>query len=75
MVAARTLAAVPADGLRLAGSSKQVRDLFLPSTWAGVPVLANRGAAGIDGTVSTAVGAALAHQRAGGGVAFAVLGA
>ena len=37
-------------------------------------VLANRGAAGIDGTVSTAVGAALAWQRDGGGRAFALLG-
>jgi 2-succinyl-5-enolpyruvyl-6-hydroxy-3-cyclohexene-1-carboxylate synthase len=41
---------------------------------AGVSVLANRGVAGIDGTVSTAVGAALVHQRAGGGPAVALLG-
>jgi 2-succinyl-5-enolpyruvyl-6-hydroxy-3-cyclohexene-1-carboxylate synthase len=40
----------------------------------GLTVLANRGVAGIDGTISTAVGAALAHQGAGGGPAFALMG-
>lgn len=34
----------------------------------------NRGTNGIDGVVSAAVGGALAHQRAGGGFALAVMG-
>jgi 2-succinyl-5-enolpyruvyl-6-hydroxy-3-cyclohexene-1-carboxylate synthase len=57
-----------AEGLLVVGSSKPVRDLFLagPTT----RVLANRGAAGIDGLVSTAVGAALGH----GGHTVALLG-
>ena len=41
---------------------------------AGVTVLASRGASGIDGLISTASGAALAHQRAGGGPAVALIG-
>ena len=60
---ARALAApVPPGGLLVAGSSSSIRDLDLAEPWADPPlVLANRGASGIDGTVSTAVGAALAH--------------
>jgi 2-succinyl-5-enolpyruvyl-6-hydroxy-3-cyclohexene-1-carboxylate synthase len=37
-------------------------------------VLASRGASGIDGLVSAAAGAALAHQAAGGGPAAALPG-
>jgi 2-succinyl-5-enolpyruvyl-6-hydroxy-3-cyclohexene-1-carboxylate synthase len=70
---ARVLAAtVPADGLLVAGSSSSIRDLDLADPWVEAPlVLANRGASGIDGTVSTAVGAALAHAD---GPAYALMG-
>ena len=58
---ARVVAQVsgPDDALVL-GSSNPVRDLDLVARWAVPPaVVANRGLAGIDGVVSTAVGAAL----------------
>ena len=61
-VAAAVAAAVrPGDQLVL-GASNPVRDVALVGlNTEGVAVRSNRGVAGIDGTVSTAIGAALAH--------------
>ncbi len=56
-------ASLPADVL-VVGASNPVRDLDLVARWDTAPlVLANRGLAGIDGTVSTATGVALALPR------------
>jgi 2-succinyl-5-enolpyruvyl-6-hydroxy-3-cyclohexene-1-carboxylate synthase len=71
-VAQAVSATLPPDALLVLGSSNPVRDLDLGAA-AGVAgdVLANRGLAGIDGVVSTAVGAALANP---GRPAYALLG-
>jgi 2-succinyl-5-enolpyruvyl-6-hydroxy-3-cyclohexene-1-carboxylate synthase len=73
-VAAAVWNAVRADDLLVLGSSNPVRDVDLLARAAPHRVLANRGLAGIDGMVSTAVGAALAHGSSGGGPAWALMG-
>ena len=65
------VAAAVVDGLRdgdqlVLGASNPVRDAALVGLHRpGISVRSNRGVAGIDGTVSTAIGAALAHERTG----------
>ncbi len=66
------VAAAVADALRpgdqlVLGASNPVRDVALVGlNTEGIRVRSNRGVAGIDGTVSTAIGAALAHEHTGG---------
>ena len=65
------VAALPSGALVVLGSSTPVRDVDrLAVPRADLTVLANRGVAGIDGTISTAIGAALVH----GGPSFALMG-
>jgi len=75
-VARELVTGLPENALLWCGNSLSVRDidLLLPAR-ADTRVIASRGASGIDGTASTAAGAALAHARARpGAVAFALIG-
>ena len=68
-VAALVGAAVGADGMLVVASSNPVRDLDLAPV---VPIrtIANRGLAGIDGTVSSAIGAALGRPHSTRAIAY-----
>ena len=75
-VARELIAALPENALLWCGNSLSVRDIdLLQPARADLRVIASRGASGIDGTFSTAAGAALAHAaRCPGAVAFALIG-
>jgi 2-succinyl-5-enolpyruvyl-6-hydroxy-3-cyclohexene-1-carboxylate synthase len=73
-VAATVHAALPPRGLLIVGSSNPVRDLDLmaspPPVGERRKIIGNRGLAGIDGTVSTAVGAALGRPASSRSLAY-----
>ncbi len=73
-VAGAVSAAVPPGGLLFVGASNPIRDLDLmvaPYDVGGRrKVIANRGLAGIDGTVSSAIGAALGRAQSSRAIAL-----
>ena len=73
---ADVVSVLPAGATLFVSSSMPVRDLdaFGVGDSRALRVLANRGANGIDGVVSTALGAAAASREAGGGPLVLVIG-
>ncbi len=73
-VAAAVNAANPPGGLLVVGASNPIRDLDLMASAHPVGerrmVLANRGLAGIDGTLSSAIGAALGRPHSSRAIAY-----
>jgi len=73
-VAAVVSSAVPAESLLVVGASSPIRDLDIMGPAAPVGehrlVIANRGLAGIDGTISTAIGAAIGRPDSSRAVAL-----
>jgi len=73
-VAAEVHRAVPDEGLLLVGASNPIRDLDLMAGAYNVGgrrlIIANRGLAGIDGTLSTAIGAALGRPHTTRAIAY-----
>ena len=75
-IARELVAVLPENAVLWCGNSLSVRDIdVLMPPRADARVIASRGASGIDGTFSTAAGAALAHAADHpGAVAFALIG-
>jgi 2-succinyl-5-enolpyruvyl-6-hydroxy-3-cyclohexene-1-carboxylate synthase len=73
---AEVAALVPSGGTLFVSSSMPVRDLdaFAPGDERSLRVLANRGANGIDGVVSTALGVSAAAREQGNGPLVLVIG-
>ncbi|WP_322937681.1 2-succinyl-5-enolpyruvyl-6-hydroxy-3-cyclohexene-1-carboxylic-acid synthase [Nocardioides bizhenqiangii] len=73
-VAAAVSAALPAGSLLVVGASSPIRDLDIMEPAAPVgerrKVIANRGLSGIDGTISTAIGAALGRPESSRAIAL-----
>jgi 2-succinyl-5-enolpyruvyl-6-hydroxy-3-cyclohexene-1-carboxylate synthase len=75
-IAREVAAALPANAVLWCGNSLSVRDIdVLLAPRADVRVIVSRGASGIDGTFSTAAGAAMAHAAEHpGAMSFALIG-
>jgi len=73
-VAAVVSSALPAQSLLVVGASSPIRDLDIMEPAAPVGehrlVIANRGLSGIDGTISTAIGAALGRPNSSRAIAL-----